>query len=227
MSEWWTYRLSDLILFSPDGYYRTFALYHHRTWPAHLLLLLVLVTAAIACRRMRDHATRGRVVMAIAAVSWLWIAIAFHLQAYASINWAAKYFAGAFLLQAALMAWIAARRPIALDGSAARVLLGGIVLLALAAPVVGVVTGRQWDQVEFLGVTPDPTAAATILLLRLSRPVPRVALVIPVASCLVGGLTLSALHSPEGWWPWISALVALVVPVWVRPRSRAPDLEDH
>ena len=212
MSEWWTYRLSDLILFSRDVYYRTFALYHHGIWPAHIVLGLLVAVAVLAWRRARDDASRGRIATGLLALCWVWIAFAFHAHRYATINWAARYFAGAFLLQAVLLAWLGIRRRVAIDIRAARVLLPGLAVLAVAAPLVGVMTGRQWDQVELLGMTPDPTAAATILLLGLSRPrVTRLALLVPVAWCLVGGLTLYALHSPEAWWTWLSAFAALAV----------------
>ena len=95
MSEWWTYRLSDLILFSRDVYYRTFALYHHEIWPAHLVLILVVAGTIVAGRRARDDSNRGPIVAGLFAICWLWIAVAFHAHRYATINWAANYFAGA------------------------------------------------------------------------------------------------------------------------------------
>ena len=211
MSEWWTYRLSDLILFSRDVYYRTFGLYHHGIWPAHVVLVLLVALAALACRRARDDASRGRIVVGLFTVCWVWIAVAFHAHRYATVNWAAKYFAGAFLLQAVLLAWLAVRGRVAIDARSIHRLLLGLAVLAVAAPFTGLMTGRQWDQVELLGVTPDPTATATILALGLSSPrVTRLAIMIPVLWCLVGGLTLFALHSPEAWWTWAGPLLVLV-----------------
>lgn len=211
MSEWWTYRLSDLILFSRDVYYGTFALYHRGIWPAHVVLVLLVALAALGYRRARDDASRGRIVVGLLTFCWVWIAVAFHAHRYATINWAAKYFAAAFLLQAVLLAWLAFRGRVALDTRSIRRLLLGVAVLAVAAPLTGLATGRQWDQVELLGVTPDPTATATILALGLSSPrVPRLAFVIPVVWCLVGGLTLYALHSGEAWWTWAGPLLVLV-----------------
>jgi hypothetical protein len=37
MSEWWTYSLSDFLLFSPRTYYRLFELYNLAVWPWHVL----------------------------------------------------------------------------------------------------------------------------------------------------------------------------------------------
>ncbi len=36
MSEWWTYTLSDFLLFSARTYYRLFELYNRDVWPAQL-----------------------------------------------------------------------------------------------------------------------------------------------------------------------------------------------
>jgi hypothetical protein len=220
MSEWWTYRLSDLILFSRDVYYGTFALYHRGIWPAHIVLVVMVTLAAVACRRARDDASRGRIVLGLCSLSWVWIALAFHAHRYATINWAARYFAGAFILQAALLAWLGLRRRVALNAGRLRLLLLGLVVLAVGALVAGLMTGRQWDQVELPGLTPDPTATVTVLMLGLSSPrVTRLALVIPVLGCLVGGLTLFALHSPEAWWTWAGPLLVLVYTARMRRGS--------
>ena len=39
MSEWWTYHLSDFLLFSPRTYYRLFELYNAAIWPAQIVAL--------------------------------------------------------------------------------------------------------------------------------------------------------------------------------------------
>jgi hypothetical protein len=213
MSEWWTYRLSDLILFSPDTYYRTFALYHQRIWPAHLVVLAVLLLWAATMRRTVSPANRGRVAMLILASWWLWTGFQFHLASYATINWAARYLAAAFGVEACILLWHAARGRLELGFDTARIALVALLVIAGMAPVAGLATGRGWDQVEVIGLTPDPTAVATIAVLVLTGPrAPRLALVIPVLSCLVGVLTLYALDSAEAWWALASTLGALCIP---------------
>ena len=39
MSEWWTYRPADLLMFSPETYYRLFELYNADVWPAQIIVL--------------------------------------------------------------------------------------------------------------------------------------------------------------------------------------------
>jgi hypothetical protein len=36
MSEWWTYRPHDFLLFAPRTYYRLFDLYNEAVWPLHI-----------------------------------------------------------------------------------------------------------------------------------------------------------------------------------------------
>jgi hypothetical protein len=47
MSEWWTYRLTSFLLFSPRTYYRTIERYNLEIWPG-------------AARRHRDRARDHR-----------------------------------------------------------------------------------------------------------------------------------------------------------------------
>ena len=53
MSEWWTYELSDFLLFSPRTYYRLFELYNRDVWPAQILALALGVAIVALWRRER------------------------------------------------------------------------------------------------------------------------------------------------------------------------------
>ena len=103
MPDWLTYRLSDFLLFSPRTYYRMFELYHTQVWPIHLVVLGSVVGIVVLLRREEEW--RDRAIAGVLAVWWLWVAIAFHLQRYATINWAARYFAALFVIQALLLLW--------------------------------------------------------------------------------------------------------------------------
>jgi hypothetical protein len=216
MPEWWTYRLSDLLLFSPRTYYRMFELYHAQIWPIHLVVIVSVVAIVVLLRR--DGEWRGRVIAALLAVSWLWVAIAFHLQRYATINWAAKYFAVLFVAEALMLTWLGVvrrRLRFSLSRESAPYMAVGLLLVALALePIAGRIAGRTWQQVEVAGLTPDPTAVATLALLALAIPrAPRALLVIPVLWCVIGGATLWALGSGEAWIVLLSGLCGLVLAI--------------
>src|SRR5262247_567909 len=101
MSEWWTYRLSNFLLFSPRTYYRLFELYNSEIWPGQVLALLVGLAMLALIRNPGPW--QSRVISALLGASWLWVAWAYHYARYASINWAATYLAAAFAIEALLL----------------------------------------------------------------------------------------------------------------------------
>jgi hypothetical protein len=125
------------------------------------------------------------------------VAIAFHAMRYATINWAAVFFAGAFLLEAACLAaatftnfWLLRRGTVGL----------GLIALAIAYPLIAPLFGRPWLQAEFVGLAPDPTAVATLGALLLVRGWLRLALAfVPLGWCAVGGATLWTMDAPDAW----------------------------
>ena len=175
MPDWLTYRLSDLLLFSPRTYFRTFELYHLRVWPAQLMAIALALSMVILLRGDADRrALRGRLIAGLLAACWLWVGIAFHLRSYATINWAARYFGYLFIAQAALFLWggvVRARLTFAWPTRAAgRVALGLFVSALVLYPLATLAAGRSWQQVELFGLTSDATAVGTLGLLGLASP---------------------------------------------------------
>ncbi|HEX7253393.1 MAG TPA: DUF6064 family protein, partial [Thermoanaerobaculia bacterium] len=151
----------------------------------------------------RSSVTRGRWLSAILATCWLWVAVAFHMKRYATINWTAVYFGWGFALEAALwiglgvlgrLTWM---RP---PDLARRVGLGLFVFAFALEPFVGLLFGREWRQVQIFGVTPDPTVVATLGVLLAASGRGRATLaVIPALWCAVSFATLLAMKAPEAW----------------------------
>ena len=165
MSEWWTYRLSSFLLFSPRTYYRLFELYNRAICPAQALALglgLWILFSLVARLRGRGGAS----VPAILAACWLCVAVAFLALRYATINFAAVYFAWAFGLEAALLVGLGVvRRGLAFErptGAIGRAGWRSSLSRSLVEPLAGPLLGRGWRQVEIFGVAPDPTAVATL-----------------------------------------------------------------
>lgn len=193
MSEWWTYTLSDFLMFSPRTYWRLVELYNLAVWPGQLVALAGGLLAALLARSGNPAA--GRLLAALLAAAWLWVAWAFHWQRYATINWAATCFAIAFAMQAALlvMLWLLRPRLPLVEPRAATMSLWLALAAVLVYPLMGWVFGRPSTQAEVAGLMPEPTALATLGLLFAARRPPAfrwLLAVIPIASLLVGAATL-------------------------------------
>jgi hypothetical protein len=195
MSEWWTYTLSDFLMFSPRIYWRLVEQYNRDVWPLHGLMWVLGLGLPWLAASGRPQAFRA--VACLLALGWLWVGWAFHWQRYAGINSAAPWLAGAFFLQAVLLAgagMAAGRMPLQAAGSRQRGLGGLLVLAGLLYPLLGLASGRPWAQAETLGLSPEPTALFTLGLLLLGgQPVSRAGrallFLIPLLSLLVGAAT--------------------------------------
>lgn len=217
MSEWWTYTLSDFLLFSPRTYYRLFELYNREIWPAQILPLGLGV--AILALLRHGGAGQGRAIAAILAGCWLWVACGFHFQRYSTINWAATYFAAGFAAEALLLIWTGVVRGRLLFRPAGHAVgragLCSFLFALVVQPLIGPLVGRDWVQAETFGVAPDPTVLATlgILLLAANRTFWGL-LLVPASWCAITGVTLWAMGSPDALVMPLAALLALVLAVW-------------
>ena len=222
MSEWWTYTLSDFLLFSPRTYYRLFELHNAAWWPVHVVA--VAGGVAIVVLAKRDGPAAGRAVAAMLAVAWAWVAWAFLWQRYATINWAASWLAAVFAAQSLLFGVFAMRRrglalasgPVALVPTGLAVAVCGV----LAYPLASIALGRGIAAAEVFGMAPDPTVFATLGILVLAAPAARLALLpIPLAWCAMTGATLWTMGSPE-WW-LLPAAAVLSIAAAIRQRHGA------
>ncbi|MFT3953175.1 MAG: DUF6064 family protein [Piscinibacter sp.] len=203
MTEWWTYRLSDFLLFSPRTWFRLFELYHQALWPWQIVVALGWLLLCVAAWRRAAWAPRAWLLAL--ALAWAWVAWAFHAQRYAAINWAADVFALAFAVQAVLLA-VAAWKPVRIEAAPAAgplLLAGALLLMPLLPPVFG----HAWMETESFGLTPDATVLGTLGVLLMFAPAyPAVAVVqwvVPLMWGLVSGATLWTMELP--WAPVLPA----------------------
>jgi hypothetical protein len=223
MTEWWSYTLSDFLLFSPRTYYRLIGRYNEAVWPVQILTVgLGLVILGLL---PRPRVWQGRVVSAALAILWTWVAWAFVWKRYATINWTASYLVPLFVVEALLLVWIGIIRgglSFRLTRDPAGILGGTLFILSLAVyPMIAPLAGRPWSQAEIFGITPDPTVVATLGLLLLTEGRRRWELLaIPVFWCIISGATLWAMDSPEAWVPPLAALLVLAASVWQQTRPR-------
>lgn len=220
MAHWSSYRLEDFLLFAPRAYWRLFELHNAALWPAQPIILLLGL--AVILLILRGWVRAGRLGLALLAAGWVAVALLFFWQRYASINWAAPYLMPVFLAQAALLLLLAARGAVIPAPVEWRFREGAGALLffyALALhPLLPLVFGRPLAQAEMIGLTPDPTAIATLGLLCL---LPRgltaaVSMAIPAIWCLVSTATLQTMG--EGQFPVPLAAAGLAVIASAMPR---------
>jgi hypothetical protein len=220
MSEWWTYRLSDLLLFSPETYRRLFELYHRDVWPLQALAAAFGIATAILLARRRER-WAGRAISICLAMAWLWIAWAFHLRRYGTINWAATWFAALFAAQAVLLLWGGVVRPgldrLADAHPARRVGLLLFLFALFVHPLLGFAAGRSLAQAELFALTPDATAVGTLgLVIAAGSPRSRLLLIIPLSWCGITAATLLTMRSAEAWAPAAAVAAALASVLWLR-----------
>ena len=220
MPDWGSYGLSDLQIFSSRTYLRLLEVYNEAIWPAQILAFALGLAVLVLRRRGDENA--GRAIAAGIAACWIWVALAFHLTRYASIHWAARYFAAAFLLEAAILLWSAARSRLTFGtpGSFRERAGSAIFLFALfVQPFAGLALGRNWRQLEFFGVAPDPTAVATLGLLLAAARMRWSLAILPLAWCTISGATLLATGTPDAAITPAVGTVALFLAIW-RGRTR-------
>ena len=222
MTEWWTYRLSSFLLFSPRTYFRLHELYNVEVWPVQLAGLVI--GAVIMAMAFRAHS--GRAVAGLLAVTWLFVAFAYHLRRYATINWAATYFAAAFAVQAILLLWTGTvrQRLVFASPGRARQRIGFLLLLfgVFVQPAVALLAGRSLLQSEYFGVAPDPTVTATLGVLLLADRSPWTLWIVPLLWCAVSAAFQSMMRSPDGLiLPAVGVIAVACAIAGRRPPQRA------
>jgi hypothetical protein len=160
----------------------------------------------------------GRVVAAVLAAAWIFVAWAYHWERYATINTAAPYYGAGFAIQALLLAWFACRRDgLRFDLQPAPVRWTGLVLIVAGVvlyPLLAAFLGRPWTQAEIFGVAPDPTAVATVGALLLAKGRIAWLLVLPLLWCAIAALTLWTMQAPDAAVPALALVLGVAAALW-------------
>lgn len=226
MPEWWTYRPSDFLMYSPRIYWRLFASINEAWWPAQPVVM------ALALPLLARFAAHRHAALAL-ALAWSFVAWAFLWARFAPINWPAQAYAIGFALQAALLLALGVRgglravtAPLRRHGAAALVLWA-----VLGQPLLAPAFARPWSQAEVFGFAPDPTAIATLgWLLAVegdgaSRGLLRTAWVVASAWLLVTAATLATMGTWQAAVPLSAVVTASCLALMSIPdlrRSAAP-----
>lgn len=215
MSEWWTYQLRDLLMFSQDTYYRLFELYNTEIWPLQLLALVVGLVILVLLYRPTPWS--GRVIAALLAACWAYVAWAYFHERYATINLAAPTYALAFAAQAVLLVLVGvvlnglsfAKHGTPLGQAGRALFLAGLIIY----PLMPAVFGRPWLQSELFGIAPDPTVFGTLGVLVAADRMRWALMVVPVLWSAVTGVTLWTMGSSDAAVTGVAALYALCIAV--------------
>jgi hypothetical protein len=214
VSEWWSYRPSDFLMFAPRIYWRLFESINAAVWPAQLLLVGAALAWVLWFMRRGTEAAQRASAVAL-ALCWLFVAWAFLLQRYAPINWAADAFALGFALQGVGLLALVVGGPLQASVQPWRRAAGlGLLLWALLGhPLLALLSGRPWMQAEVFGLAPDPTAIGTLGWLLLLEGRARVLLrclwLVPLAWCAISAATLGTMGEWPAGVPLAAALLAL------------------
>ena len=216
----WT--LEDLLLFSPQVYWRLFALENEAVWPAQPAVLVA--AALLLLCFMWGRQPSGRWLGPVLGAAWLWTGWHFVALRYGTVNWAAPTAAWGFYAEAALLAGLGLAGRVVFMPRGRSAWLGiGLFAAALAWPVLAPLDGRPWREAEVIAIAPDPTAIATLGLLALAERSRWTALlcVAPVLWLAVSTLTLVTMGAWQGWAVLAALLAGLAA--WAAPLVRKPN----
>lgn len=210
-----TYSLRDFLPFSRDTWLRLYELYNADIWPLPIIFTLAGLLMLWHTTRLKtsQHAYFAVLVLIFA---WLWAGWQFHWERYAMLNWAATYMAIAFFSQAALLTLLSLVtqqvrfywQPDFISRSSVAIVLFALVV----QPLLGLMFGRDWQQLASFAATPDPTVVASLGLLLLARGGFRwLLLPIPLLWCVISNVTASAMSSLEALPTAIAALLVLLL----------------
>lgn len=189
--------------FSQAQFIDVFRRYNEAVWPAQIGLTLLALGVVL----LLFVPGRGRVVSALLAALWAWMAVAYHFAFFRAINPAATLFGVAFLAGAAAFAWSRPRFgwPGAVRGTF------GVALIAYALlgyPLLGAALGQEYPAMPTFGL-PCPTTLFTAgVLLFLTPPYPRQVLIVPLLWTLIGSQAAVLLGVPQDFG-LIAAAIAL------------------
>ncbi len=225
MNVWWTYDVSDFLMFAPSTWYRLFELHNLAWWPLQLVMM------ALACGLLWAISRRLRgalpLALALTGAALLFVAGAFFWQRLAQIHLAAPWFALAFAAQGLLLLIFALLRRHALGlgppNAAGRVGIGLLAAAVFLYPACSLIWMRPMQQAEWIALAPDPTMLATLGVLLslwrcegLRRPGLTWLLlsIVPLAWCAITGATLWALAAPDWWLMPMAGALAILAAGW-------------
>lgn len=220
MSEWWTYRLSDFLMYTPLSFERLLESYNTWLFPGQVVALAAGV--GIVWTTWRGGERTSRAALIVLGASWLWIAWAFFSETLATIDLAAPYYAYGFALQGILLLLTAWRFRLKTRIPDSRSRWLGTIISAFAVfglPLVAPLLGGSWKAIALFGLTPDATALATLGIV-VARGELRALMIIPLIWCAVSGAQMWNLGQAHALMLPLLGMVVFIQVLRPRPSPR-------
>jgi len=218
--DWYSYSLSDFLMFGPEVYLRLFVRINQDFWPWQGIAVVMMVLIAGFLVRGDTLAKRG--ILLLLAGAWGWSGAGFLMTYYGPINSPATWFGWAFILQSALLTVAALVWP--WDGGSAgparrwQASAGWLVMAALL-PLLAVVQSGNWQAVALFGIAPGVTVAASVpCLLLLPRRVRWLFLLLPLLWSLFSAATLWTLGTRLMFVLPVATLALTIISFGFSPR---------
>ena len=200
-----------MLPFSRAQFLELFAAYNSAVWPAQLIAYALGALALMAL--VGPTRMRGRIALASLAVMWLWTGSAYHIIFFAAVNPGAILFGLLFIVQAAVLAVLAARDGILfrLRGDAPSMAAAFLLVYSLIAyPLIALMT-HSASEIPMFGITPCPVTLFTLGFLLLAEPRPPLwAWVAPVLWSLIGGSAGILLGVVQDWPLLVAGVTAML-----------------
>ncbi len=214
--------LQRLLLFSPEVYAAVFADYLADSRPVSLVAILAWIYFAWSGWRAGGPAVRP--LLWLLALLWLWCGLIFHGYHYASINWAAPYFAAAFVAESVLLAWAASRtvhgEVVPASACRRRLARGWLLVVSVWLLVTAILALSAATSMHRAGPGPDALAWLTIAALAADGRLRATVLVIPALWLPVGAITALLLDDPASLSMQGAAILVLLGLLYCPRRAR-------
>src|SRR5579872_7120420 len=148
--------------FSSSQFFAVFEAYNNAIWPVQMGLYLLGVVLVLICAF--GWRWNGKAVFASLAFLWFWMALAYHIAFFRTINPLAPVFAALFVIEALLLLFAAFSRGLSFapKRNVAGIIGAALVLYALIFyPALALALGQHYPRVPTFGL-PCPTTIFTM-----------------------------------------------------------------
>lgn len=217
MDTWATYQLQDFLLFSERVYRRLFEAQNEAWWPLPLMFAVIGIgiTVVWLIRSGKAADTLRQVSWTLMIALVVFVAVTFLRSRYAPISPIASAGYWAFLVEALLLAFLAAADASARPAPPLRIAIGGVLAAigVLVYPAIGYARTGSLTAAEWFGMAPDPTAITLLGVLTMgvaSRIRLVVLMFIPIVWLIFSALTLQVFGDPVAWLLFASIALTML-----------------